>query len=298
MAVVVSGPRSHGRFLGELLASALGVRHVVVDGKRFPDGEVYVRLAGDVGGEDVIIVASTEPPQNDGFVELLLVIDAVWEAGARSVSTFIPYLPYARQDRVFLPGEPVSVRVLLKTLYSMGVGRVAVVEAHSDRALSYVPGEVVNINPLPYMARRARLAGDILVVSPDLGGAGRAASVAEALGARSDYIVKRRDRVTGEIEMDLGSLDPKGLDVVIVDDIISTGGTIASAARMLLERGARSVQVLAVHNLNIPGAMDRVRSSGVSRVIVSNTLPQPELEGLEVIDVIPVVAEEVAKWVG
>lgn len=296
MVVVVSGSRVHARFLGGLLALNLGARLVTVESKRFPDGELYVRLSGSVEGEDVLVVTSTEPPQNDSLVELMLLVDSIFEGGARSVSAFIPYLPYARQDRVFLPGEPVSVRAILRALYNLGVRRLVVVEAHSDKALSYFPGEVINVNPLPYMARVSGLTSDVLVVSPDLGGVRRATSVAEALGARCDYIVKRRDRVTGGIEMDLGSLNPKGLDVVIVDDVISTGGTVAEATRMLLERGARSVRVLVAHNLNLPGALDRIRGAGVSEIIASNTLPQPE--GVNVVDVTPLVVREIAKWWG
>jgi ribose-phosphate pyrophosphokinase len=96
--------------------------------------------------------------------------------------------------------------------------------------------------------------------------------------------------------MDVGSLDPRGLDVVIVDDIMSTGGTLAEASRILLERGARSVQVLVVHNLNLPGALEKVTGAGVSRIITSNTLPQPRLDVVSVIDITPVVAGEIARW--
>jgi ribose-phosphate pyrophosphokinase len=96
--------------------------------------------------------------------------------------------------------------------------------------------------------------------------------------------------------MNIGSLDPRGLDVVIVDDIMSTGGTLAEASRILLERSARSVQVLAVHNLNLPGALEKVTRAGVSRIITSNTLPQPRLDVVSVIDITPVVAGEIARW--
>lgn len=298
MPVIVTSSRPYSRVLGELLASKLNIGIVDVEGKRFPDGEIYVRVRGYVRGEDVIVVQSTEPPQVEALFELMLIVDALVEAGASSVTVFTPYLPYARQDRVFLEGEPISVRAILRALYNLGVRRLVVVEAHSDKAISYFPGVVVNINPLPYMAKVSGLRGDILVVSPDLGGVKRASSVAEAIGARCDYIVKRRDRITGSIEMDLGSLNPRGLDVVIVDDIISTGGTVAEASRMLIERGARSVWVLAVHNLNLPGAIDRILASGVSRLIVSNTLPQVTTRGLEVVDITPLVAGEIERWLG
>jgi ribose-phosphate pyrophosphokinase len=297
LAIVVSGSRAHSRLLGELLASRLNMRFTVVEGKRFPDGELYVRVTSSVKGEDVIVVQSMEPPQNDALVELMLLVDALVEAGAGDITLFAPYLPYARQDRVFLAGEPVSVRAILKTLHGLGVRRLVVVEAHSERALSYFPGHVVNVNPLPYMAKLSGLKGDVLVVSPDLGGISRARGVAEALGARSSYIAKVRDRVTGSISMDAGSLDPRGLDVVVVDDILSTGGTLAEASRILLERGARSVQVIVVHNLNLPGALERVLGAGVSRITTSNTLPQPDHQALKVIDVTPLVAGEIAKWV-
>lgn len=296
MTVVVSGSRAHSKLLGELLASRLNLRFTPVESKRFPDGEVYVRVGVGVKGEDVVVVQSMEPPQNDALVELILIVDALVESGARSVTAFTPYLPYARQDRVFLAGEPVSVRAVLKALRSIGVERLVVVEAHSERALSYFPGDVVNVNPLPYMAKLLGLGSGALIVSPDIGGVGRARGVAEAIGARSCHMIKVRDRVTGGISMDIGPLDPSGLDVVIVDDIISTGGTLAEASRILLSRGARSVQVIVVHNLNLPGALERVVGAGVSRIVTSNTLPQPQLDVIRVIDITPLVAGEIAKW--
>ncbi len=296
MTVIVSGSRVHSRLLGELLASQLGLKLFSVEGRRFPDGEIYVRIIGDIRGEDVVVIQSMEPPQNDALVELLLIVDALVELGVRGITVFTPYLPYARQDRVFLSGEPVSVRVFLKALRVLGVERLVVVEAHSERALSYFQGEVINVNPLPYMAKIRGFTSDTLVISPDLGGIGRAVSVAKAIGARSDYIVKRRDRITGGISMELGSLDPSGFDVLIVDDIISTGGTIAEASRMLLERGARSVQVLVVHNLNLPGALEKIRKAGVLKVTTSNTIPQPDIDFLDVIDITPLIANILVKW--
>ncbi len=296
MTIVVSSSRAHSKLLGELLASRLGSKFASIEGKRFPDGEIYVRVTVDVKGEDVVVVQSTEPPQNDALVELMLIVDALLEAGANSINVFIPYLPYARQDRVFLAGEPISIRAVLRALHNLGVKRLFVVEAHSERALSYFPGSVVNVNPLPYMAKLIGVGSDALIVSPDIGGVGRARSVAEALGARSCYMSKVRDRVTGSISIDIGLLDPRGFDVVVVDDIISTGGTIAEASRILLERGARSVQVLVVHNLNLPGALERIVEAGVSRITVSNTLPQPRHDIVKVIDITPLVAGEIARW--
>ncbi len=298
MVVVVSGSRVHSSVLGGLLASALGCRRVGVYSKRFPDGEVYVRVDGGVRGEVVVLVQSMESPQVEGLFEVLLLADALYEAGASDVILYAPYLPFARQDRVFLDGEPVSVRVVLKSLYSMGVRRLVTVEAHSVRALSYYPGEALNLRPLPYIVRFLGLSSGVLVVSPDFGGVERADSVAGALGADRGYMVKRRDRVTGEVSMEPGDFNPRGRDVIIVDDIISTGDTIALASRTLYNMGARSVSVIAVHLLGIPGSLEKIRASGVGKLTVSNSLPPAGGDYVSYVDLSPLAAEAVSRWTG
>lgn len=296
MVVVVSGSRGHSIVLGGLLSSALGCRRVGVYSKRFPDGEAYVRVEGGFKGEVIVLVQSMESPQVEGLFEVLLLADALYEGGASEVILYAPYLPYARQDKVFLEGEPVSVRAVLRSLYFNGIRKLVTVEAHSSKALSHYPGEVLNLRPLPYMAKVLGLSSEVLVVSPDVGGVERADSVARALGAERGYMVKRRDRVTGEVSMGPGDFNPVGRDVVIVDDIISTGDTIALASRTLYNMGAKSVSVVAVHLLGIPGSLEKIRASGVRGLTVSNSLPPVGEENITYVDLTPLVAESISRW--
>ncbi|MEM2629014.1 MAG: ribose-phosphate pyrophosphokinase [Acidilobaceae archaeon] len=290
LAVIVSGSRDYSRSIARAIALRLNLKLVDVLSKRFPDGELYVRVVNGLEDEHYIIVQSMEPPSSNSIIELILLLDALSEFKPREVTLVAPYLPYARQDKVFLRGEPISVRALLKTFKTLGVNRLITVEAHSPTALSYFPGDVINIRPLEYMAKLVGFSSDILVISPDIGGIDRARRVAEALNARSDYIVKRRDRVTGEILVEPRELDPRGLEVLIVDDIISTGGTIAEVARILREKDASKINVMTVHYLNIEGALERILKF-TDRIIASNTIQPLYPDKIEYIDVIPLICD-------
>ncbi len=291
--IIVAGPSRASRGFAESLAGSLGARLVEAQHKVFPDGERYVRLDESLEGERVVVVQTLSPPQDSSLVEAMLLADAALGAGASSVELVAPYLAYARQDRRFLPGEPVSVSVVLKALAAAGYSRLYTVEVHKQESLRAFPGEAASLSPYEYMASKIGLSGDVLVLAPDIGALDRARRLAGAIGADYDYLVKRRDRVTGEIVVEPKEIPAKGRDVVIVDDIISTGGTVAKAASMLLEQGARSIRVMVAHALMVGGAVEKLRKAGVERVYAANTLPPVGDPMVEYVDVAPVVAEAV-----
>ena len=291
--LVVSGPSKGSEELARGIAKALDAELVTAEFKEFPDGESYVRVEG-VKERKVVVVNTLSAPQNASLVQALLLADAVKGAGARRAVLVAPYMAYARQDRRFLEGEPISISVVLRSLYAAGYDGLVTVEIHKEESLRFFPAPHANIRPLPYIVKTAGVEAD-LVVAPDLGAIERARQVADAIKADYDYLVKKRDRVTGEIVLEPKEIKAQGLRVLIVDDIISTGGTIAKASEDLLSQGASSVEVAVVHALMVGDAVNRVRGSGVKRVYAANTLPRIPDPLITYVDVSPLIGDSVAR---
>ncbi len=292
--LVVLGPRTE--WFGDQFADSVSrVAEVVrAEYKEFPDGEAYVRVpVDDASGKKVLVVQSLPDPQDRSIWQLLLMVDALKRLGAGKIGVYVPYLAYARQDRVFLRGEPVSVSVLLRSLGLVGAGAFFTIDVHNPASLSEFPGESANILAFkPIVEKvRERLKAKPLALAPDQGALHRAELVARLLGSEFDYLEKKRDRVTGEITVSPKNIGARGKSVIIVDDIISTGGTVARAASMLLEQGAEQVIVAVSHALMAGSAKEKLFKAGVESVISLNTLPPRE--GVEYVDATPEVLEHV-----
>lgn len=258
--------------VGEALASLLGSRVVRVYTKDHPDGELYLRVEESIRGEKALIVQSMYPSQERRFVETLMAIDAAKRNGASEVDVLITYLAYARQDKVFLEGEPVSVNTVLGSMIHAGAGKIYVVEPHSDIPSKIFRENLVAIDGVTPLARAFIGERDLVVFSPDIGGVDRAARLSRALGAEFHYIDKKRDRYTGEVSSTLREeIDLRGKAAIIVDDIISTGGTIANAAELLARRGASKIYVVCVHGIFVKGSVERILRSGVRRIVCGKT---------------------------
>jgi ribose-phosphate pyrophosphokinase len=291
--LVVSGADEVSRGFAGSLATSLHAPVASVEGKVFPDGESYVRLPAEaVGAEWVCVVKTLAPPQDKSLVELLLTLDALREKSAGRVTAIVPYLAYSRQDREFLPNEAVSVRTVLRAIRCAGADELYTVEVHKEESLRFFGGRAFSVSPYELMARRIGLPeGRVAVIAPDRGAIGRARRFAEALGVSEvDYLVKHRDRVTGQVTFEPREVDVDGKDVVIVDDIISTGGTVAKAARILLTKGARRILVVVAHALMVGNAWERLVEAGVEKVYAANTV-RPVAGEPVFIDVAPAVAE-------
>jgi ribose-phosphate pyrophosphokinase len=292
--IVLSGRDDVSSTFAESLAKELNSSHLQIQEKVFPDGEIYVRLPSEVLQDKVVVfVQSFIPPQDTSIFKTLLVIDILKEKGIKEVLLVIPYLAYSRQDREFLPNEAVSIRTLLKTLKLLGASKLFTVEIHKKDSLKFFGDGAYSISPFKYIAKKIGFSSDVLVLAPDLGALERAREFADAIGAKYDYLIKERDRITGEITIKPKSLDVKGREVIIVDDIISTGGTVAKASRLLYDQGATSVTVIVAHALMVGNALERLREAGVKKVIACNTLPKKNDPLIEYIDVSPLVAEKI-----
>ena len=270
--MIISLPASLG--IGEKLSEILGLEHADIDYRIFPDGESYIRFPVSVKGREVFLIQTTYPNQDKRLIELLLTIDAAASYGASSISAITPYMAYARQDRVFIEGEAVSIRTLLRALRNAGLDRIYVIDIHKEDSLKYFGGSAYNIDPVPLFAKvlRSKLSKPV-VIAPDLGAEKKAKSLAALLNTEFIVIKKRRDRRTGEVRHELPeTLDVRYRDAVIIDDIISTGGTIAKIAKYLKSLNARKVLVIASHGLFVKNALERLKSSGVDRIYVLKTV--------------------------
>ncbi|HIP84507.1 MAG TPA: ribose-phosphate diphosphokinase [Methanothermococcus okinawensis] len=243
--------------------------------KRFPDGELYIRVLdnGAIENEDVVFIQS-QRDQNDAVVESMLMSDILRDEGARSITFVASYMAYTRQDKKFNPGEPISIRVLAK-IYSQLFDRVITINPHETHIKSFFEVPFICGSAVKELARHVkdRLKKPV-VLSPDTGAVKLAKEAAEVIGCEYDYLEKTRISPT-EIKIAPKNLDVKDRDVLIVDDIISTGETVATAIKMLKEQGANNILVACVHPVLIGDALNKLYTSGASEVIGTDTFPSP-----------------------
>lgn len=256
--------------IGKLMASEAGWRYCEVVRKVFPDGERYVRIPEGcvLRGERAVVVQSMYPDQDSMLVEALLAADALKDTTGLEPIAVVPYLAYARQDRAFLPGEAVSVRAVLRALHSAGYGGLVVLDAHKEGSLKHFQGNSVNVLPVNTLVKALeRVAESPLIISPDKGAAGRAEALSRALGTEYRVVEKFRDRLTGEISHRFVPMpEVRGRDAVVVDDIVSTGGTMASVVGFLREQGARRVIVAVSHGPLTEKALARLEDAGADKI--------------------------------
>jgi len=270
---IIPGPAS--KHLGEKLAELLGVETVPLVFKTYPDGESYVRLEGTVQNEEAVIVQTTSPPQDTRLIQLALIADAAKRLGAEKITAVVPYLAYARQDKVFLKGEAVSIETVARMLEAAGVDSLITVNVHEEKVLSRFPFMAKTVSAIPLLAEhfKQRGCGKAFALAPDKGAVWLAEEAKTVLGGECGYLEKHRDRYTGEVNTEKKRLDVKGNPVIIFDDIISTGGTIVAAAKIMKELGASKVYAACVHPLLIGNAEKRIHEAGVEEIVGTDSVP-------------------------
>lgn len=264
--IVIGGSASTD--LAKELAVVLDCQYISAATVRFPDGECYTRIDVNSLDDDVAIVQNTFPDGN--LVEMLLLQDAVRRLGAKSITLVIPYFGYARQDRVFKAGEPESAKIMCKIL-DMNCDRVITIDIHKEIVLDNFTCPHKDLKAAKSIADYFAGKGIDLVLSPDIGAAGRAKEVGDYMGLPHDHLNKVRLSGT-EVKIEPASADVKGKKVLIVDDMISTGGTIVAASAALREAGASSVYVACTHGVFVNNALERFTGSAVESVLSCNTL--------------------------
>jgi len=272
---ILPGPAS--KELGEKIAQLLGVQTVPVFFKNFPDGESYVRLEGEVEGETAVIVQTTSPPQDTRLMQLALIADAARRNNAVKVVAVVPYLAYARQDKVFLKGEPISIEAVARMLKAAGVDSLLTVNVHQQNILTKFPLQAKSISAIRLLAEHFKQRGfkGAFALAPDKGAISIAEEAAKVLGGDYGYLEKHRDRYTGLVSVEKKEFDVKGKTAIIFDDMISTGGTIVAAANVLRELGAAKVYAACVHPLLVGEAERRIREAGVAEIVGTDSVPSP-----------------------
>ncbi|MEM3164858.1 MAG: ribose-phosphate diphosphokinase [Halobacteria archaeon] len=266
--VVVPGPACPS--LGPRVAQALRCPAAKVSHRAFPDGESYVRIETPLAGKHAVVVHSTGTALD--LIALLQLADAAREAGR--LTLVVPYFGYARQDRPFNPGEPVSARVVAEAIRAH---EVILVNVHSPATLKFfkVPARSLDASPLLGEAIGGAGLKKLLLVAPDDGAEHLVRGAAGACGADRDVLEKKRVSDT-RVEITPKKVPAAGRDVVIVDDMVTTGGTIAEAAKLLKKQGASSVSVACVHPVLTPGAREKLQAAGIKEFIATDTLDRPE----------------------
>jgi ribose-phosphate pyrophosphokinase len=289
--IVVPGPASQS--LGQKVAEALNARIVSVNLKSFPDGEYCLRFDGDLGGEEVVVVQSTGPPQDTNIMRLLLMLDAAKDLGAEKVTAVVPYLAFARQDKRFLPGEVVSAETVVKLIEACGTDQFITVNIHAENTLNRFSVPTENLSAITLLAEHFKNRGldGAFSLSPDKGAIGLAEEADRVLGGGCGWLRKERDRYTGEIQVEEKSLNVKGRDVIVFDDIISTGGTIARAVKMLKTQGARRVYAACVHPLLIGEAKQKILQNGAEEIVGTDSIPS----SVKTVSLAPLIAEALAR---
>jgi ribose-phosphate pyrophosphokinase len=281
--VLLAGDAHPG--LAREIARRAGITQAAVSIASFADGETRVRIEDDVRGADVVIVQPMSAPANERLVGLALIADAARAAGAARVSAVIPYFAYARQDVRKHPCEPRSAQLVVRLLATAGIERVIALELHSDALESAFPMPLVHLQADELLMPVAR-SRDYAIVSPDAGGLKRAQRYAAALGAPLAVVAKAR---TGpDVAAPLQVLgDVRGQACLIVDDMASTGRTLAGAAQALAAAGAREVHAMFVHAVMAPGALDRIRAAGVRSIVTTDSVRVVAEPGVEVVSTAP-----------
>lgn len=271
--IVIPGPASTE--LGKLVAAELKAKLVPVEFKRFPDGESRIRLEGDVKGEDVAIVQTTGPPQNENLVQLFLLADTARDLGAKSITAVVPYFAYARQDKRFRPGECFSAKTIVTLLKTCGVGKIVTVNSHNPVLLKTLSVPVEDLSAIGLLAEHFLKHGFEGAFSLSMGkkGLDTAVEASKVLKGEYDYIPTQRDVVTGNVTLGKKPLAVKGRVAIVFDDIVSSGGTMIKAVAYVKEQGAKYVCSAVVHPLLTEEVWDKILKSGADEVIGTDTVP-------------------------
>ena len=269
---IVGGDASSN--LAKRIAKKLKSPYIKTEKKVFPDGESKITIKQIPKKSIVIVVQSTYPPVDSNLLELLSIVSKVQKFSSK-VYAVIPYMGYERQDREFLGAEIITIGVVGKLLKSAGVKKVLTVDIHSKLALKELKISSENISAMEVLVKHFKKMKmkDPLVVSPDLGGKERAEKFAKLLKTEFIVLKKHRDRKTGKVNILSGKVNVQNRDLILVDDMISTGGSIVKATQFLKKQKCKRVFVACTHALLVNEAAKKIKNAGVSQIISTNTIP-------------------------
>ena len=291
--IVIPGPASVE--LGRKIAELLKVKIAPVEFKRFPDGESYIRFedADLIKNEDVIIVQTTSPPQNENLIQLLLIADNAQDNGAKTITAVVPYLAYSRQDSCFRAGEALSIKTIVALLKTCGVNKIITINAHNPTLLKNLPIYVEDLSAFSLLAEHFKKKGFENAFSLSMGkkGLNTVVETDKMLKGGYDYIPTQRDRITGNVTIEKKTLPLRNRDAIVFDDIISSGGTMIKAVSWVKEQGAKRVYAACVHPLLTSDTKNHILKAGAEGVVGTDSVPNPVSE----VSIAPLVASALKK---
>lgn len=264
---------------------------------RFSDGEINVQIGESVRGKDVFIIQPTCAPTNDNLMELLIMTDALKRSAANTINAIVPYFGYARQDRKAAPRVPISAKLVANLIQNAGINRLITMDLHAGQIQGFFDIPVDNLYGSIIFRDyiKSKHFSNPIVASPDIGGVARARYFANKLGLDLVIVDKKRERANQSEVMNIIG-DVKDKDVILVDDMIDTAGTMCKAADVLKERGAHSVMALGTHPVLSGPAYERIEKSALDEVIVSNSIPlKKQSKKIKVLSVVPLFAEVIRR---
>ena len=269
--------------------------------RRFADMEIFVEIQENVRGSDVFIIQSTSFPTNDHLMELLIITDALRRASARRITAVIPYFGYARQDRKAGGRTPISAKLVANMITHAGADRVMTLDLHAGQIQGFFDIPTDNLYASPLMVRDIKEKfdlGNVMVVSPDVGGVARARGLAKRINAPLAIVDKRRER-PGESEVMNVIGDVAGYNCILIDDIVDSGGTLVNAADALLKYGAKEVSAYLTHGVLSGGAAARITGSRLKELVITNSIQPTEAvtgaPNIRVLSVASLIAEAIGR---
>ncbi|TDL60279.1 ribose-phosphate diphosphokinase [Rhodococcus qingshengii] len=264
--------------LAREIAKVIGVELGKTSVTRFSDGEIQINIEESIRGCDVYVIQSTSSPVNENLMEVLIMIDALKRASAKTINIVMPYYGYARQDRKARAREPITAKLVANLLETAGATRIICLDLHAPQIQGFFEIPTDHLMGVPILAdyfQKRNFEGDIVIVSPDHGGVTRARKLAERLKAPIAIIDKRRPRPNvAEVMNIVGNIE--GKIAILIDDIIDTAGTITLAANALVENGASEVYACCTHPVLSGPAMDRIQNSKIKELVITNSISIPE----------------------
>ncbi|MGI0407309.1 ribose-phosphate pyrophosphokinase [Helicobacter himalayensis] len=264
---------------------------------RFSDGEINVQIKESVRGKDIFIIQPTCAPTNDNLMELLIMTDALKRSAANSINAVVPYFGYARQDRKAAPRVPISAKLVANLIQNAGINRLITMDLHAGQIQGFFDIPVDNLYGSIVFRDyiKAKHFGNPIVASPDIGGVSRARYFADKLGLDLVIVDKKRERANESEVMNIIG-DVSGKDVILVDDMIDTAGTMCKAADVLKSRGAKSVMAIGTHPVLSGPAFERIEKSALDEIVVTNSIPlRAQSKKIKVLSVVPLFAEVIRR---
>lgn len=276
--------------LAALISKELDETLCPLETRKFPDGERYIRIGGNLES-DAVVIQSTGYPQDQNLLELFLILKTLKSLDVENIKVVIPYFGYARQEKRFKSGEAISAQVVSELLEACGATEILSINLHEDRLRNLFNIPAHNLSAMPLIAEYIEEhLDDPVIIAPDKGALGFASEIAGILGCDSDHLEKTRIS-PDKVETRTKDLDVQGREAVIIDDIISTGGTIINASHILRQHGASKIVVSCVHPVLVEDALLRIFASGVDDVIATDTLQSDA----STISVVPLIADFIGK---